>query len=79
MFTADVVIKENLKDLKHLEKQTAVLSCKVKNPTKKPVKWFKDGVEIKHGDRYLIFVVCYFTGDFGEMKTAGIYSRKKCS
>lgn len=46
LLTADVIIKENLQNLKHIEKETAKLQCKVKNPTKYPVKWFRNDVEI---------------------------------
>ena len=47
--SADVIIKEQLQSLKHKEFETAKLRCKVKNPKKQPVKWFKNGQEIKPG------------------------------
>ena len=47
---ADVIIKEQLQSLKHKEFETARLQCKVKNPKKLPVKWFKDGKEISPSD-----------------------------
>ena len=56
VFSADVVIKEPLKDLKHLERETAKLQCKVKNPKKYPVKWFKDGKEITPDDKLVPFL-----------------------
>lgn len=47
---ADVIIKEQLKNLKHLEHETAKLQCKVKNPNKHPVKWFRNGQQINPKD-----------------------------
>ncbi len=53
-FPADVIIKETLKNLKHVEGETTKLQCKVKNPKKYPAKWFRNGEEIKPGDpRYM--------------------------
>ena len=46
LLVADVIIKEPLKDMKHKEFEVAKLQCKVKNPKKYPVKWFRNGVEI---------------------------------
>ena len=45
-FTADVQIQKALENLRHVEKETATLSCKVKNPQKYPVTWYKDSEEI---------------------------------
>jgi len=45
--TADVIIKEMLKNLKMVEGEEAKFQCKVKNPKNYPIKWFKDGVEIE--------------------------------
>ncbi len=43
---ADVQIQQPLQNLRHVEKETAVLKCQVKNPQKYPVKWFRGDEEI---------------------------------
>lgn len=45
--TADVIISQPLKNLRHVEGDEVKLQCKVKNPKKFPVTWYKDGEEIK--------------------------------
>jgi len=42
----DVVIKEQLKNLRKVEGEVAKMQCKVKNPKNYPIKWFKNGKEI---------------------------------
>lgn len=46
LLSADVVIKEQLKNLRKIEGETAKMQCKVKNPKNYPIKWFKNGEEI---------------------------------
>ena len=50
--TADVIIKEQLKNQTKLEDENAEFQCKVKNPKNMPVKWFRNGEEIVPGDKY---------------------------
>ena len=51
---ADVTIQKPLENQRLVEKETATLSCKVKNPQKYPVKWFRNGEEITpDGSKYV--------------------------
>ena len=44
---ADVIIKEQLKNLRMVEEETAKMQCKVKNTKNYPITWYKNGEEIK--------------------------------
>lgn len=44
--TADVIIKEQLQSVKQKEFEKCTMHCRVKNPKKLPVKWFKNGALI---------------------------------
>ena len=46
LFAADVIIKEQLQSVKLKEFETCKLHCRVKNPKKLPVTWFKNGHKI---------------------------------
>jgi len=49
----EVVIKEQLKNVRKVEGEVAKMQCKVKNPKNYPIRWFKDGEEIKFpSDKY---------------------------
>lgn len=47
LIAADVIISQPLKNARHVEHEQVKLQCKVKNPKKSPVTWYKDGEEIK--------------------------------
>lgn len=42
MFTADVVIRERLRDMQKVENETVKFICKVKNPKNYPITWMKN-------------------------------------
>lgn len=44
--SADVVIKEQLKNIRKIEGEVAKMQCKVKNPKNYEIKWYKNGEEI---------------------------------
>lgn len=46
-FLADVIIKEQLKNLRKIEGEVAKMQCLVKNPKNYPIMWYKNGEEIK--------------------------------
>ena len=50
---ADVIIKEPLKGLRMVEGETAKMQCKVKNPKNYPITWYRNGEEIKPGDKFV--------------------------
>jgi len=49
--TADVVIRERLKDVEKVENENVKLQCKVKNPKNYSVSWLKDGKVLQQDDR----------------------------
>lgn len=44
--SADVIIKEQLKNIRKIEGEVAKMQCKVKNPKNYEIKWYKNGEEI---------------------------------
>jgi len=49
--TADVVIRERLKDVDKVENENVKLQCKVRNPKNYDVSWLKDGKVLQEDDR----------------------------
>ena len=42
-----MITSQPLKSARHVEHETVKMQCKVKNPKKHPITWYKDGEEIK--------------------------------
>ncbi|ESO03551.1 hypothetical protein HELRODRAFT_191869 [Helobdella robusta] len=50
----EVVIKEQLKNLRKVEGEEAQFVCKVKNPKNYPITWYRNDEEIKPSDKFVI-------------------------